>query len=105
LNLQELLLVSLFRIGVEIWRSESEVLRLSELISENTEINELRARYYIPETGWLFMVEPSPTGSKDSQLNADENGDGSDEQASALGLFPGATLRFYPQHLRPMMER
>jgi hypothetical protein len=39
LNLQELLLVSLFRIGVEIWRSENEVLRLSELISENTEIN------------------------------------------------------------------
>jgi hypothetical protein len=40
------------------------------------------------------MVEPSPTGSKDLQPNADENGNGSDEQASALGLFPGATLRF-----------
>ena len=38
--------------------------RLSELISEDTEINEIRARYYIPENGWLFMVEPSPTGSK-----------------------------------------
>jgi SIR2-like domain len=107
LNLQELLLVGLFRIGVEIWRSENEVLRLSELISENTEINEIRARYYIPGNGWLFMVEPSPTGSKNLLPNADENGNGngSDEQASALGLFPGATLRFYPQHLRSMMER
>ena len=51
LNLQELLLVGLFRIGVEIWRSEDEVLRFSELVSENTEISEIRARYYIPENG------------------------------------------------------
>lgn len=87
LNLQELLLVGLFRIGVEVWRSESEVLRLSELISENTEISEIRTRYYIPETGWLFMVEPSPTGSKDFQLNADENGTGSDDKL-ALGFIP-----------------
>jgi len=105
LNLQELLLVGLFRIGVEVWRSENEVLRLSELISENTEINEIRARYYVPERGWLFMVEPSPTGRKEFQPNADANGNGGDEQAKALGLFPGATLRFYPEHLRPMMER
>ena len=26
-------------------------------------------------------------------------------RARQLGLFPGATLRFYPDHLRTMMER
>jgi hypothetical protein len=106
LNLQELLLVDLFRIGVEVWRSETEVLRLSELISEDTDIGEIRARYYIPEEGWSFMVEPSPTGSKDNQTGLDLNhGERSGEMAGALGLFPGATLLFFPEHLRLMMER
>jgi hypothetical protein len=89
-----------------VWRSETEVLRLSELISENTDIGEIRARYYIPEEGWSFMVEPSPTGSKDNQTGLDLNhGERSGEMAGALGLFPGATLRFFPEHLRLMMER
>jgi hypothetical protein len=89
-----------------VWRSETEVLRLSELISEDTDIGEIRARYYIPEEGWSFMVEPSPTGSKDNQTGLDLNhGERSGEMAGALGLFPGATLRFFPEHLRLMMER
>src|SRR5271165_6599344 len=106
LNLQELLIVGLFRIGVEVWRSETEVLRLSELISEKTGISDIRYRYNIPETGWSYMVEPSPTGSKRFSQDADfDNEEQFEPEASHLGLFPGATLRFYPEHLRTMMER
>jgi hypothetical protein len=42
------------------------------------------------------MVEPSPTGSKESQTGVDFNhGERGQEVASALGLFPGATLCFF----------
>jgi len=76
LNLRELLIVGLFRIGVEVWRSEAEVLRLSELISEKTGIGVIRSRYNIPETGWSYMVEPSHTGRKIFSQDADfDNGE------------------------------